>query len=245
VPTLRQAWEANARDWIRWAREPGHDSYWQFHRDAFFELLPPVPGALTLDLGCGEGRVARDLKARGHRVIGIDGSQTLVDAARAEDPSGEYLVADAAALPVDAATVDLVVSFMVLHDVDDLDAAVRECARVLRPGGRMCAATVHPLNSAGHFKGESDKSPYVITGSYLSEFRYEYAASRHGLGMTFHSRHRPLETMARAFEQAGLLIEAIREPPARWADPMAGGAKRWQRVPLFLHLRAVKRACAL
>jgi hypothetical protein len=37
--TLRDAWEAEARNWIAWARTPDHDSYWQFHRDAFLEGL--------------------------------------------------------------------------------------------------------------------------------------------------------------------------------------------------------------
>jgi len=51
--SLRDAWEAEARNWVAWARTPGHDSYWQFHRDRFLQLLPP-PKGLTLDIGCGE-----------------------------------------------------------------------------------------------------------------------------------------------------------------------------------------------
>lgn len=59
--------------------------------------------------------------------------------------------------------------------------------------------------------------------------------------MTFHSEHRPLEAYSRALEDAGLLIEAIREPRA--ADALVATAprqRRWQRIPMFLHLRAVK-----
>jgi hypothetical protein len=63
---LRDAWDVHAQDWFSWAREPGHDSYWRFHRDAFLPLIP-APGRLTLDIGCGEGRVGRDLEQRGHR----------------------------------------------------------------------------------------------------------------------------------------------------------------------------------
>jgi SAM-dependent methyltransferase len=70
---LRDRWERDAADWIRWAREPGHDSYWRFHREPFLELVPP-PRRLTLDIGCGEGRVTRDLRQLGHRVIGVDAS---------------------------------------------------------------------------------------------------------------------------------------------------------------------------
>jgi hypothetical protein len=41
VGELSQAWEENAKAWIAWARELGHDSYWLFHRDLFLELVPP------------------------------------------------------------------------------------------------------------------------------------------------------------------------------------------------------------
>jgi 2-polyprenyl-3-methyl-5-hydroxy-6-metoxy-1,4-benzoquinol methylase len=77
---LREAWDANARAWIAWARFPGHDSYWRFHRDAFVPLVP-APGRLTLDIGCGEGRVGRDLGRLGHRVLGLDGSAAMAEAA--------------------------------------------------------------------------------------------------------------------------------------------------------------------
>jgi len=43
---LREAWERNAADWVRWAREPGFDSYWRFHRERFLDLVP-VLGRLT------------------------------------------------------------------------------------------------------------------------------------------------------------------------------------------------------
>ena len=103
---LRGAWERNAADWVRWARKPGHDSYWRFHRRRFLDLVPPA-GRLTLDVGCGEGRVTRDLTELGHRVVGLDASETMVAAARDADPSGDYLVADAAALPFPDGQADL------------------------------------------------------------------------------------------------------------------------------------------
>src|ERR1039458_10831988 len=84
---LRDAWDTHANDWIIWARTPGHDSYWRFHRDAFLPLVPP-PGRLTIDLGCGEGRVGRDLVRLGHRVLGIDGSPAMTIAAAAHPEPG-------------------------------------------------------------------------------------------------------------------------------------------------------------
>jgi len=130
------SWEEEARGWIAWARTPGHDAYWEYS-PRFFELVPPA-GRATLELGCGEGRVARDLQDRGHRVTGVDSSPTLLDAASSADPDGEYVLADAASLPFSDATFDLVVAYNSLMDIDDMAGAVREAARVLRPDGRFC-----------------------------------------------------------------------------------------------------------
>src|SRR5204863_10220435 len=96
---LAAAWHEHAPEFITWARKPGHDSYWRFHRDVFVAGLPLPPGRVV-DLGCGEGRLPRDLGRLGYDVIGIDPSTTLIEAAREADPSGDYRVADAAALPL-------------------------------------------------------------------------------------------------------------------------------------------------
>lgn len=224
--TLSEAWEAHASDWITWVRKPGHDSYDRYHRDQFLPLVR-APGRGTLDVGCGEGRLTRHLASLGHRVVGIDASPSLVAAARELAPEMELHVANAAALPFDDASFDLVVSFMCLHDVDDLDGAVREIARVLEPGGVACLAVVHPLNSAGRFEKHGR---FVIRGSYLESFRYSDTVQRGELAMTFESQHRPISAYFDAFAAAGFVVDALREP----ATP---GHDSWRRLPLFLHLR--------
>jgi len=233
--SLQAKWEAEAHAWIAWVRKPGNDSYDRFHRDQFFELVP-APGRLTVDLGCGEGRVARDLMARGHRVVGFDGSPTLVAAARDFTPAVEATVADAAALPLADASADLVVAFMSLHDMDDLDNAVREIARVLEPGGRLCAAIVHPINSAGRFESDTASAPFRIDGSYLARFDYTDRIERDGLTMTFHGRHRPLSDYFAALVEVGFTVEMLREPTV--PDDASASRRNWQRIPLFLHIVA-------
>jgi SAM-dependent methyltransferase len=234
---LRDAWEAHASQWIDWARAPGHDSYWRFHRDQFLSLLPP-PGRWTVDIGCGEGRLSRDLKALGHHVVGVDGSPSMIAAARDVDPSMDLRLADAAALPLEDASVDLAVAFMSLQDVDAMPAAVKEIARVLDTGGRFCMAIVHPINSAGRFETTDADAPFVIKGDYLRAFDYADTFERDGLSMTFHSQHRPLETYFLAMEEAGLLVETLREPRIPDHAVVLERSRRWQRVPYFLHLRA-------
>ena len=229
---LRDAWEENALDWARWAREPGHDSYWHFHRARFLELVPP-PGRLTLDLGCGEGRLARDLKGLGHRVVAVDSSPTLARLAAEADPELEVVVADAAALPFPDRAADVAVAFMSLMDMDDMEAAIAEAARVLERGGRFCVAVVHPINSAGQFASRDDDSPFVLEGSYFDRRRYSDRLERAGLTMTFNSRHRTFEDYVGSLLAAGFALEHVREVTDE-ENP------RWRRVPMFLHLRAVK-----
>jgi ubiquinone/menaquinone biosynthesis C-methylase UbiE len=230
--TLRQAWEEQAGNWVRWARQSGHDSYWRFHRDAFLSLLPP-PGRLTLDIGCGEGRLARDLKAGGHRVVAIDASPTLVANAREADPLMDVLLADAARLPLSDQAADLVVAFMSLQDMDDMVGAVGEAFRVLGPEGRFCLAVVHPLNSAGKFSSEAADAPFTIAGDYFARHLYSDAIERDGLPMTFHSQHRPLEAYFSALEQAGFLVEAVREVTVGQGSLQDPRDPRWLRIPCF------------
>jgi ubiquinone/menaquinone biosynthesis C-methylase UbiE len=125
--------ESRAEEWLAWARTPDHDAYWRY-RDAFAELLPP-PRGRTLEISCGEGRVTHGLAARAHRVTAIDASPTLLAAATAADPGGEYVVARAESLPFADGSFALVVAYDVLMDVADLDATLGQCARVLAPGG--------------------------------------------------------------------------------------------------------------
>jgi SAM-dependent methyltransferase len=237
---LRDCWEGQAQQWIEWARAPGHDSYWRFHRDQFLRLLP-APGERTVDIGCGEGRFTRHLHALGHRIVGIDASPSLLHAARELDPMTDLCLADAAALPLKGASVDLAVAFLSLHDVDSMPAAIGEIARILKPGGRLCLAIVHPINSAGRFEQKTVDAAFSIKGNYLQAFRYSDAVERSGLKMIFHSLHRPLESYFVALEEAGLLVEALREPGVPDHAIDADADRRWQRIPGFLHLRACRQ----
>jgi SAM-dependent methyltransferase len=229
--TLRNAWGEFARQWIAWARTPGHDSYWQYHRVQLLELVPAA-GVLTIDLGCGEGRVGRDLAALGHRVVGVDASWTMAEACVTHADPQPTIVADVATLPVRSSIADLAVAFMSLQDVDDLDGVLREAARVLVPGGRLHVAIVHPINSAGGWVSKDPTAPFVIEGSYLEPHHQIDEVERDRLSMTFHLEHRPLRVYSRALRDAGFVIELIEEPTTD------DEGSRWARVPLFLHLIA-------
>jgi SAM-dependent methyltransferase len=231
---LKDFWDGQAEAWRRFARTPGHDVYHEGFNFPAFLALVPAAGRRTLDLGCGEGRVGAELKRRGHRVVGVDSSPAMVEMARERH---EALVADAAALPFEDGAFDLVVAYMSVMNLDDPEAGIREAARVLEPGGRFCFAVVHPIDGAGAFEGDE----FVIRESYFEPEAKLWESDRDGIRMTFWDRSLPLERLSRACEDAGLAIEAIREPrPSAEFVAAHPLAERRLRVPLFLHTRAVK-----
>jgi ubiquinone/menaquinone biosynthesis C-methylase UbiE len=97
--------------------------------------------------------------------------------AAAADPTGSYVRAVAAALPLRDAAFDLVVAYNCLMDIERLDDAVREAARVLETGGSLCAPVTHPVNDAGAFDGSDDDAGFLISGSYLGGVRSTASSS--------------------------------------------------------------------
>lgn len=228
-------WEPEADNWMRWARAPGHDAYW-YYRGSFFELLPP-PGARAIELGCGEGRVVRDLSERSHRVVGVDPSRTLVRHARAADTAGSYLVADAAAVPCASGAFDLVVAYNSLQVVADMRGTVQEAARLLRPGGHFCLTVSHPAMDLGRFVDSNNGTVFAVRPAYFESSRVEDTLEMDGLRVTCRGWTYTLEDYVVAFESAGLVVETLREPRPTAPSP---NFERWREVPLFLMARTRK-----
>jgi SAM-dependent methyltransferase len=229
----RKHWEGQAANWAAWARTPNFDAYWQYS-PMFFDLLP-APGHRTLEVGCGEGRVTRDLVKRGHRVTACDSTFELLKLAGDADDASDYLRCDAAALPFRDESFDLVVFYNSLMDIDEMEASVHEAARVLVPCGKMCACVTHPIPDAGKFESQEDDAQFVISGTYLGDRRWiEIIPIEHdGLKMEFAGWAYSFEGYLGPLERAGFAIEAVREPRIE-------GSGQWDRIPRFLMWRAVK-----
>lgn len=112
-------------------------------RDAVLRMLVPRPGERILDVGSGPGLLACAIgEAVGPHgeVLGVDTSRAMVASAGrrcAHLPQVRFEVADACRLPVADQAFDAVACLQVLEFVADVAAALRECHRVLRPGGRL------------------------------------------------------------------------------------------------------------
>jgi SAM-dependent methyltransferase len=108
--------------------------------EAALVLLAPQPGELVLDIGCGDGTLTRRIAAAGARVIGLDASEAMVEAARARGV--DAFVADAQALDLDNQAArfgqfDAAFSNAALHWMLDPGAVASGVFSVLRPGGRF------------------------------------------------------------------------------------------------------------
>jgi demethylmenaquinone methyltransferase/2-methoxy-6-polyprenyl-1,4-benzoquinol methylase len=113
----------------------GQDQRW---KDRLVARADVRGGDAALDVACGTGDLAGRLAAAGARVIGIDLAPEMLAVARRRYAGYvRWAAADIGALPFAAGTFDVVTAGYGLRNVPDLDASLRELARVLKPGGRL------------------------------------------------------------------------------------------------------------
>lgn len=234
----RKHWSRVASEWVAWARAPSHDAFWAY-REALVTFIGRGDGE-ALEVGCGEGRVARELTSCGYRVTAVDPVPELVEAAIQAQSAHHYAIAGATDLPFEDSSFDLVVAYNVLMDVEDVPAALKEIRRVMRPAGQVVISIAHPFSDRGRFAGEDADSSFVLQGTYFGRQHFEGTEERNGLRMRFAGWSQPLEAYAFALEQAGLAITSLREPIPNLGDGQ-DHMERWMRVPLFLWLKARPR----
>lgn len=220
-------WEASAAAWIADMGDTGDYSR-QHILDAPMLDRARLSGARTaLDVGCGEGRFCRMLRAEGVEAAGIDPTPGLLAQARARDPQGRYELAKAEALPFADASFGLVVSYLTLIDIADIDSAIAEMARVLTPGGRLLVANLNPFTTAGGWVEDAQGNRQMQVRDYLST-----RADRVGWrGIQIVNWHRPMHRYMQAFLAQGLRLVHFDEPAPHGGDP--DRARRYRDCPYF------------
>jgi SAM-dependent methyltransferase len=105
--------------------------------EAAVDALGLEPGMRVLDVACGSGNAAALAAGAGAHVFGLDTSPRLIDVARERIPDGEFIVADATAIPFEDDRFDAAVSVFGVIFASPAAQAASELARVVRPGGRV------------------------------------------------------------------------------------------------------------
>jgi demethylmenaquinone methyltransferase/2-methoxy-6-polyprenyl-1,4-benzoquinol methylase len=127
---------ADRYDFITGALSYGQDRRW---KRRLVRMASIAPGSRALDLATGTGDIAFACAGCGARVIGLDITRRMIELAREKhvDARIQFLVGDMLALPFPSASFDVVTTGYGLRNVPNLDLALREIERVLRPGGQV------------------------------------------------------------------------------------------------------------
>jgi SAM-dependent methyltransferase len=172
-----------------------------------------LSGRRVLEVGCGAAQCARWLRTRGADAVGVDLSRQQLRHSRTLDArTGVAMptaVADVLALPFPDATFDLACSaFGALPFVADSAAAMREVARVLRPGGRWVFAVTHPVRWC--FPDDPGPGGLLARDSYFDRTPYVEQDARGRA--TYVEHHRTLGDRVRELVGAGLRLVDLVEP---------------------------------
>jgi SAM-dependent methyltransferase len=262
-PQIREAevaaqWDRNAELWAHQVRQ-GFDIFRvHWNNPAFLEFVGDLSGKTVLDAGCGEGTNTKIFARRGARMTGVDLSAKMIEFARADEirePLGiRYERASYTDMEMfNAESFDAAVSTMALMDGPDFPGAMREIARVLRPGGTLAFSILHPCFSTRGFGWVRDASGRAIKFTVADYFNDEAWIDRWKFGHAPNACQvqefaiprfdRTLAEYINPIIAAGMQLEEIHEPRApesACAQYPEAFQKFRDHIALFFYVRASK-----
>ena len=235
-------WDEHAQWWIDGFTDGADPEYVE-------QIIPLAVEELAghhkvLDIGCGDGQIARALAAQGSEVLGVDPTQLHIDVAIERGGGPRYLLGGATNIPTDDETFDAVVACLVFEHIDQMDEAMTEVARVLKPNGQFSFFLNHPLlqtPGSGWIDDHIIDPPeqYWRIGPYLVETESIEEVEK---DVYIRFIHRPLSRYVNALLANGMMLERMVEP-----SPPAGFLARAPEyalahtVPRLLYLRSTKQ----
>lgn len=152
------------------SRHP-HADAWNHNIHYHRVVLEAVPAGArrALDVGCGEGKLARDLRAVVPEVVAIDQDAPTLERARQVGGDIEYVVGDVLTHDLEPASFDLVASIATLHHLD-AEAGLRRLGELVRPGGTLVvvglARSQYPCDAVPDLAGAVATRVHKVTKTY-------------------------------------------------------------------------------
>lgn len=230
-----------------------------FHRHlvapAVERLLSPRANESILEVGCGNGLVARQLARLGVQVVATDVSQRFLERARQRTSEHadriEYRQIDATdeaqLLALGERRFDAAVSTMALMDIPTIQPLLSALSRLLRQGGRFVFAVPHPCfnsSAVSMLAEQEDRGGNLITTHALKVTAYLDVPPQKGTGMSgepapHYYFHRPLGVLFAACFAAGFALDGLEEPafPPSVGDPKILSWTNYEHIPPVLVAR--------
>lgn len=251
--TVGEAWDRVVDRWSKGYTEFGDVNRRYVIDPALLGILGRVNEMRILDAGCGNGYLCRLLSKKGARMTGVDVSRRSIEIAEAherkEPMNIEYHAGSICNLSMfDDGTFDAVVSNLVLQDLQNIDEAMKELHRILRPEGKLAFSLMHPcFNSPvrGWVREPVDsdrKEDWLFwkVDRYFDRVAEEW---RYYDLPPVYSFHRTLSDYVRVLNEAGFTITDLEEPAPRTEDiedHYRDFGYEYDRIPWFLIIGAIK-----
>jgi 2-polyprenyl-3-methyl-5-hydroxy-6-metoxy-1,4-benzoquinol methylase len=197
-----ESWQRNAAPWTDAVRERKIESRKLVTDAAILDAVRSLAPGAVLDIGCGEGWLARALAQEGVQVTGVDVVPALIDAA-SRSGGGDFRVASyemIAAGELKLAPVDVVVANFSLIGKESVDDLIAAMPKLLVPGGALVIQTLHPVVATGDM-------PYADGWR-----RGSWAGFSDDFSDPAPWYFRTTETWVKLLRDSGLRIAEIREP---------------------------------
>ncbi len=201
-----------------------------FHRTFLFPTIikwtSAKKGMRILDLGCGNGALARLFAKEGASVVAADFSNIFIEKAkqRSEGLKIDYRIVDATDpmqlnTLIDSGRFDRIISSMVLHDMPTITPFVNYLTKLLKPGGAFIFSVPHPCFNSGlveieELKEHMNQKQLLLPNRYIRSEEFEFF-SKPGQPVKQLSFHRPLSTLFNELFSAGLFMSGFVEPVAK------------------------------
>ena len=188
-------------------------------------------GEKVLDLGCGYGFFTDYFRSAGANATGVDGSEKMIEIAKARYPVAEFFVMDITTpFFFEDNQFDIVFSNQVLMDIEDIDFVFSECKRVLKRGGILYYSIVHPAFYDCHW--QKDENGYRFA-KIIDKYIKPYQFTQEFWGETQHF-HRPLSYYLNVAAKNGFALKQTCEPVSY------DGINKNSDLPLFFIAEYIK-----